>query len=83
MKLLCIKDGPWLCNGKIAVAIEGPKYMERVTVTRSFETKSGMPVYALAEYPLPDDIGWAQVRFIPLSDIDTTELAAEREGVGV
>lgn len=79
MKVMCIKDGQW--RGKLTGdPAEGPKYGEVVTVVDEVTT-SDKDVYILQEYP--DARGYAKKRFIPLSDIDETELVSEREAVGV
>lgn len=74
MKVLCIKPDTWIANdGKPPF---GPSYMETCTVI----DENG-DYYVLAEYeahPIDDwPVCYHKRHFIPLSEIDETELITE------
>jgi len=73
MKVMCIDDKFVFYDGS------EPKYGEIVTAS---QCQVYNECYDLAEYP-KDSFGMIQsfkkIRFIPLSDIDETELVKERE----
>lgn len=81
MKAMCIKQGDWVYinTGKIAPG-NHPKYGDIVTILREQE-KRGSICLILLEFPYPE--GYLKRWFIPCSEIDETELIAEREAVGV
>lgn len=75
MKVLCIKPDIWIANdGKPPF---GPSYMETCTVVG----EHGIEYYVLAEYLTHPVDGWPvcynKKHFIPLSDIEETELITE------
>jgi hypothetical protein len=71
MKVICIKQGRWL-GINTSIIFDGPKYGERCSVTGEGVAVDGTLVYFLSEWP--EEGGWAQIRFIPLSEIDETEM---------
>lgn len=77
MKVICIDDSKWHNDSRC------PSFSEICTVEKSFLSPSnGSPVYSFFEYPTePPSIYrcFAQQFFIPLSDIDETELVNEKE----
>lgn len=73
MKMLCIKDGEWKEPG----LTEGPKYMEEVTKVDDWDED----FLILAEYPFPEV--FHRKWFIPLSNIDETEMVRENQLVKV
>lgn len=68
MEVLCIHDGPWTLE-------DGPKYMEKCTVLKikKYKNQNG---YILQEYNVR--IIYNSKFFIPISDIDETELVNEK-----
>lgn len=78
MKYLCIKQGPWILVG-LNWASSGPDPSYGETVTKISENDG---FYIFKEYP--NNLGGYHPKwFIPHSDIDETELIAEREAVGI
>lgn len=74
MKVMCIAyelDGDWLLSSTNRACI-GPNYGEVCTVIG--KDKYG---YLLSEYPVGE--GYPPDCFIPISNIDETEIAKERE----
>ena len=74
MRVMCVDDN-W-DKGQFPIKNGGPKESEVVTVIGSTTCLHGS-FYNLSEYPFPTD--WEQENFIPLSDIDETELIKERK----
>lgn len=72
MKVICI-DGNWNKGGS-PVLNEGPKEGEIVTVLNNVDFH-GNPCYELQEYRRPPL--WEQENFIPISNIDETEMIRE------
>lgn len=81
MKVLCIYSGPWV-DPFTKAPFKGPVYGETCSV---IETKvlNGKIGYRLEEYSLKVSNNmpayYRSTKFIPLSDIDETELVKERE----
>lgn len=77
MKVLCIKNGVWSVNG--FKDPYGPKFGEIVTATQCPVYKNN---YDILEYPLDTDgtpTSYAKKSFIPISNIDETEMIKQRE----
>lgn len=79
MKLFCIKDGPWL-HAKDNRPADGPspQYGDIVTVA-SERNVAGHAVVVLVEFSNP--FGYLKKWFVPLSDIDETEMVREKQMV--
>jgi hypothetical protein len=79
MKVMCIDDTKWHKDSKC------PAFGEICTVEKSFNCPgSGTPSYSFFEYPIEPPAQYrcfSQSRFVPLSEIDETELVNEREQV--
>lgn len=79
MKVICIDDRKWHSNSRC------PVFGEVCTVEKSFISPvSETPVYSFYEYPtVPPHVlrCFAQKFFIPLSEIDETELVNVKEDV--
>lgn len=72
MKVLCIRE-EWVNRG------EGdPSFGDTCTVIDSYDFM-GKLIYILKEYPHPG--GYEAAAFVPLSDIDESELILERQEV--
>lgn len=71
MKVLCIENP--VPNKPIPHPIEGGVY----TVIQSLKADDGVLIYILQEFD--SNWAWAAKIFIPLSNIDKTELIKERE----
>ncbi len=77
MKVMCISD-TFFSSMTGKKAKNHPLIGEVVTVLDVIESK----MYVLSEYPKNDNgklCAWVMSKFIPLSDIDETELIKERE----
>jgi hypothetical protein len=77
MKVMCIDDNFTCTEHKIKATVTHPKVGEICTIIDRWESGS----YVLAEYKyyLGYECAWGCNKFIPLSDIDETELVKERE----
>lgn len=77
MRVMCIDDTKWDNKSRC------PVFGEICTIEKSFISPfSGNPVYSFVEYPVaPPQIFrcFYQKYFVPLSDIDETELVNEKE----
>lgn len=86
MKVMCINDAGWCEPRKFLwfrwnKNTEGPAYGDFCTVVgECIDPIEGFPCYILDGW---SEEGYCKSQFIPLSDIDETELVAEREAAGV
>ena len=84
MKVFCINDFGWCVERnyflfKREIDVDGPDYGDINTVLREYYSK-GILYYELVEWhPEHPDDGFQADCFIPLSEIDETELVNKKE----
>lgn len=84
MKVFCINDNGWYFDKKIIfwnriIECDGPSYGDINTVTSEYY-KEGKLYYDLLEWPpKSNDDGFEADCFIPLSEIDETEMVNSKE----
>ncbi len=77
MKAMCIKDGQW--KNEFGHNPNGPKYGEEVTIIGESENHPDSWILFGYEYDSSGILhSYHKCHFIPLSEIDETELAEQR-----